>query len=353
MKLYPSNWLYNAGVVGLLRVLNEIGIDVEITIESDGTINLSNILSQNQLEETIFTKWDNLSSKSEKGKNIFYGHKKAYYANQTKESIKRKIKNLFRNQYSRGGMLLKCSFCDNEAPRSKGNFLNQAFGKILLGSEKSFGNMYWNFKSKDFVCPKCEFIIMCHHLALTPLPDGSEIFINAPSFKVMYYLNKYAQSIPKEGKELKHLLGMSLIEFSKKLKAQLGLWTSMNIEVVIKYKYKKDSKKYEEKIDFFSLPSDIVLLLNDYEIANLIYQRGEFKILNMVLDGKFNEILEFSERVFRIALKPKNEWGKHENEFINENVKLERNKNNLISFSQKLFKLYALIEEEIKKEVKI
>jgi hypothetical protein len=75
------------------------------------------------------------------------------------------------------------------------------------------------------------------------------------------------------------------------------------------------------------------------------------QILNMILDGKFNEILKFSERVFRIALKPKNEWGKNENEFINENVKLEGNKNNLTSFSQNLFKLYALIEEEIKKEV--
>jgi hypothetical protein len=73
----------------------------------------------------------------------------------------------------------------------------------------------------------------------------------------------------------------------------------------------------------------------------------------MVLDGEFNRILEFSERVFRIALKSKNEWGKHENEFIKEYVKLERSKNNLTLFSQKLFKLYALIEEEIKKEVKI
>jgi len=73
----------------------------------------------------------------------------------------------------------------------------------------------------------------------------------------------------------------------------------------------------------------------------------------MVLDGKFNGILEFSEGVFRIALKSKNEWGKHENEFIKEYVKLERSKNNLTLFSQKLFKLYALIEEEIKKEVKI
>jgi hypothetical protein len=78
--------------------------------------------------------------------------------------------------------------------------------------------------------------------------------------------------------------------------------------------------------------------------------KGMKQILNMILDGKFNEILKFSERVFRIALKPKNEWGKNENEFINENVKLEGNKNNLTSFSQKLFKLYALIEEEIKKK---
>ena len=71
----------------------------------------------------------------------------------------------------------------------------------------------------------------------------------------------------------------------------------------------------------------------------------------MVLDGKFNEILKFSERVFRIALKQRNEWNKNENEFIKENVKLERNENNLISFSQKLFQLYALIEEKMKKEV--
>ncbi len=71
----------------------------------------------------------------------------------------------------------------------------------------------------------------------------------------------------------------------------------------------------------------------------------------MVLDGKFKEILEFSERIFRIAIKSKNERGKHEKDFINENIKLERNKRNLVSYSQKAFRLYTLINEKTKKEV--
>ncbi len=80
---------------------------------------------------------------------------------------------------------------------------------------------------------------------------------------------------------------------------------------------------------------------------------GEFKILNMVLDGKFDEILKLGERIFRIAMKPKNELGEQEKDFINENIRLEKNRKNLISFSQNLFKLYALISNKIKKEVMI
>jgi CRISPR-associated protein Cst1 len=340
IKLYPSNWLYNAGVVGLLRVLDKIGISVERVIESDGTINLGNILNQNlQIkidENIIFDNWEKLYPKK------VYGYKDAYYANQTENSIKEKIKNLFRSQY-RGRILLQCSFCGVESPGSEGNFLNQAFSKILLGSEKSFRNMYWNFESKDFVGPECEFIIMCHHLAFTPLPDGSEIFINAPSFKVMYYLNKYVQSLPKDGKKIKHLLGMSLIEFSTKLKAQLGLWTSMNIEVVIKYKYKKDANKYEDKIDFFSLPAEIVSLLNDHEISSLIYQIGEFKVLDIVLDGKFNKLIEDAYRLMKILMR--DQKSESDKEFLNEYFKKNQKDDERKKAVQNMLKLYALIEE--------
>jgi CRISPR-associated protein Cst1 len=352
IKLYPSNWLYNAGVLGLLRLLEGLisqGIQLNIKkgIDDDGTVNLHSILNQNsQIDKNIiFEKWKQHSEK-------LYDGQEAYYANQTESSIKRKIEKLlgsFSGGYGGAGKskrskLLKCSFCGIGSPKSEGNFLNQAFSKILLGSEKSFRNMYWNFESKDFVGPECEFIIMCHHLAFTPLPDGSEIFINAPSFKVMYYLNKYVQSLPKDGNKIKHLLGMSLIEFSTKLKAQLGLWTSMNIEVVIKYKYKKDSNrnKYEDKIDFFSLPAEIVSLLNDHEISSLIYQIGEFKVLDIVLDGKFNKLIEDSYRLMKIL---KDQRSESDKEFLKEYFKKNQKDDERKKAVQNMLKLYALIEE--------
>jgi CRISPR-associated protein Cst1 len=344
IKLYPSNWLYNAGVVGLLRLLEELisqGIQLNIKkgIDDDGTVNLHSILNQNsQIDKNIiFKKWEQHSEK-------LYGGQKNYYANQKESSIKRKIEKLlisFSSGYggsakSKRSKLLRCSFCGIESPESEGNFLNQAFGNILLGSEKSFRNMYWNFESKDFVGPECEFIIMCHHLALTPLPDGSEIFINAPSFKVMYYLNKYVQSLPKDGKKIKHLLGMSLIEFSTKLKAQLGLWTSMNIEVVI---------KYEDKIDFFSLPDKIVSLLNDHEISSLIYQIGEFKVLDIVLDGKFNKLIEDAYRLMKALMR--DQKSKADKEFLKEYFKKNQKDDERKKAVQNMLKLYALIEEKV------
>ena len=125
----------------------------------------------------------------------------------------------------------------------------------------------------------------------------------------------------------------------------------MNIEVVNRYKTIIDKTTKIDKIDFFSLPYEIVLLLSDNEVASLLDDVGEFSILNLVLDGNFRRILELAERIFKIALKPEKERGTQEKNFIDDKVRLKKNKENLISFSQKLFKLYALIEEKAKKEV--
>ncbi len=163
----------------------------------------------------------------------------------------------------------------------------------------------------------------------------------------MYYLNKYVQSLPKEGNKTKHLLGMSLIEFSTKLKSQLGLWTSMNIEVVIKYKYKKDSNEYEDKIDFFSLPAEIVSLLNDHEISSLIYQIGEFKVLDIVLDGKFNKLIEDAYRLMKILMK--DHKSEADTKFLNEYLKKNQKDNERKKAVQNMLKLYALIEEKIRR----
>ncbi|MEM4314678.1 MAG: type I-B CRISPR-associated protein Cas8b1/Cst1, partial [Thermoplasmata archaeon] len=211
----------------------------------------------------------------------------------------------------------------------------------LLAPSRKFPNSFWNNNATSIVCDLCGYILVHQHLAFTPLSDGSEIFINAPSFKLMWYLNKYSSIFKAKAiSEYKEILGMSLIEMASKFYIQLGRWEKMNIEIV---------SKHGDKIDFFSLPAEIVNLLTNKEIASLLTQIGEFKILNMVLDGKFKDILSFAEKILRIFFK--NERTKNEEDFINTNIKLDRNNKNLTEFSQKLFKLYALIEREIKKEV--
>jgi len=398
--LYPSNWLYNAGVIGFLKVIESCGENVENFLKDDGSVEIDlslfdkikiggaeipkfiKCLVDYLVDDEDLNKWKQEKDKSGKTneekfkefKDKFgddFGYKFIRAGNKLFAS-KTPFQNLvqreewqnfeFANLISKIPEIVNptnretvCSICGNYNvkifdPESK---LEKRLKNLQITHLKELGpsigefpNAFWQLKSSAPVCLICITLILCHKESLISLSDNSEIFINAPSFIVMWYLNKYAKTIysKKQAKTLKEILGMSLIELAIKLNLQLGRWTSMSIEVVSKYK---------DEISFFSLPYEVAQLLSNKSIANLLNQIGEFKILNMVLDGKFNEILKFSERVFRVALKPKNEWVKHENEFINENVKLERNKNNLISFSQKLFKLYALIEEEIKKEVKI
>jgi CRISPR-associated protein Cst1 len=342
LTLYPSNWLYNAGVIGLLRVLSGLGQQVENCIGSDGLV----CLSCYKTTDEIFNKWEELSPRSKKGGSLVYGWKDAYYANQTEKSIKRRIDFLCKenNKKTKAKVEFSCSFCGGKvkARKSEATFLNQAFGNILLGSEKSFSNMYWNLSPKDYVCPKCEFILMCHHLALTRLSDGSEIFINAPSFQVMWYLNKFAREVlgPASSEEMRskrNILAMSVIEYATKIQATLGVWTGMNIEVV--------SKRGGE-IEFFSLPYEVVQILADRRIASLLSQIGEFSVLNLVLAQDFSRLLELGYRLLRIGIKTVGEWGKSERDFVNQTLRLEKNKQHPARVADQLFQLSALIEEK-------
>ncbi|WP_157841547.1 Cas8a1 family CRISPR/Cas system-associated protein [Anaerocellum danielii] len=344
-----------------MTILEEMGYDINNFLKDDGRV----VLGISYREDEIFKVWDQLT------KNKFgysYSGKKGgtqqyYYANQTEDSIKKRIEKFINHSTSTKGVERVCFFCYTKEMVKKQDIdpWTQAYGNILAGSDKTFGNLYWNNSAKDFICSKCQFIIMCHHIALIELKNFSEksnqksnsyLFINAPSFKLMWYLNKYVREIyEKKGKSSpRQIIGMSLIEMALKLNIQLGKWTAMNIEVVSKYTEKKDRKPMD-KIDFFSLPYELVFLLSDRKIAALLSEIGEQSILNMVLNSDYTKILKLAEKIFKIALKSKNERSDKENEFINETIKNEKNKENLISFSEKLFKLYALIEEKVKKEV--
>jgi CRISPR-associated protein Cst1 len=351
ITLYPCNWLYNAGVIGLMRVLEELGEEIEKFIFKDGTVGL--LITKSSSE--IFDKWVELSPKSKEGKSMVYGFKNAYYANQTEKSIKHRIESLLgQSIYKSGKIEYSCLFCTSKikVKKTDATVLNQAFGNILLGSEKSFSNMYWRNSASDFLCQQCEFIIMCHHLALTRLSDGSEIFINAPSFQVMYYLNKFAREVfgalsAEEMRSKRNILAVSVIEYATKVQATLGVWTGMNIEVVNKHTfYSPTTRKQETKIEFFSLPYEVVQLLSDRRIAGLLSQIGEFSILNRVLAQDFSRLMETGYRLLRIGLKAYGEPGKSENDFINQTLRLEKNRRDPARVAEQIFRLCALIEEK-------
>lgn len=218
-----------------------------------------------------------------------------------------------------------------------------------------FPNAFWALKQSARMCHLCGFLIIHHHLALTRLSDGSEIFINAPSFQVMWYLNKFIREVfgsvsSEEMRSKRNILAMSVIEYATKIQTTLGVWTGMNIEVVSKHTfYNPETNTQETKIEFFSLPYEVVQLLADRRIASLLSQIGEFEILNRVLDQDFSRLMETGYRLLRIGLKPYKDRAESENKFVNQTLRLEKNRRNPASVAEQIFKLCALIKEKQKR----
>lgn len=361
--LYPGNWLYNAGVIGFLDSLKEVeGIPYEdvANFKDDGSLEIKKDIFKNlNVEERYFgaRKIASIVGKANLYKN--------YLQESWKDKFHYFVEKLSKIEESEEA--LSCGLCYRKFILLKDDIKeleNIGLKKFLDGISKfdmrhmsmlgpsigGFPNGFWNNSQSFHICPLCSYLIIHHHIALVELSDKSKIFVNAPSFKVMWHLNRYVKEV--YGREkievIRELLGMSIIELSLKFHIQLGKWTMMNIEVVNQYR-----EGNNDKIEFFSLPYETILLLLDRNIASLINDVGEINVLNLVLDGKYREILDFGERVFKVGIKNKNDWGKQESDFINKKIKLDKNKNNLVTFSQKLFKLYALIEEKIGKGVHV
>lgn len=406
--LYPGNWLYNAGVIGFLEVMayGEDSKEVEKWFKDDGSVEIKKrvfdfrkvgnkflplclyyyvelLTKDEDIHEWIKRTDKNKVSYEQKYKDIAkefggeWGYKyvramnKLFFSNMPYQNLFQKadwLSDSLINFIRKIPEIIDikkdvlCGLCNNFYHSEFPYLSEQTINRIMKFSEMhvhnlkigpsifQFPNGFWNNSQSFYICPLCTYLIIHHHIALVELSDKSKIFVNAPSFKVMWHLNRYVKEI--YGREkievIRELLGMSIIELSLKFHIQLGKWTMMNIEVVNQYR-----EGDNDKIEFFSLPYETILLLLDRNIASLINDVGEINVLNLVLDGKYREILDFGERVFKVGIKNKNDWGKQESDFINKKIKLDKNKNNLVTFSQKLFKLYALIEEKIGKGVHV
>lgn len=356
IELYPGNWLYNASVIGFLSTIEPSCYTFE-----NGIVKLNkSVFEKLDIENNYF---DNNKIVNLKGKNHYYpnyidaqGKQKRFFENFIKNFIN--LNNSGNNKY--------CDICQNpyyieeeilnklkiefgkEANKflDKISYFNNIFNANLGPSIGEFPNGFWNMNNSLKVCHLCSFIIIHNHLAFKHIFSNgfNSIFINSSSFKLSYELNKFIKetyeiSDKEENKLRRTILATSIIEYTNKFKSNLGMWSSMNLEIIT-----KTINGYE----FYTLPFDIVRIISDREIASLLSDLAEFKILNFVLNKNYNYLIDFGEKLLRFSL---NNDKKNSTSYKNELDKLlykEYNKQNLTETINKIFKLYTLIEEKNK-----
>ncbi|MBX6380692.1 MAG: hypothetical protein IRZ01_08450 [Thermoflavifilum aggregans] len=358
LQLYPSSWLYNAGVIGFLRSAEEIEqIEVNKMIDSSGVIYLNlPFFSKLDTKRRYFSesKIASIVAKNEMYRNFLQSSEKEMFLDFVKN-----LDNVISGQCDlciNGKYLDK--FNDNIKEIETPNYSRKQVSKFLnriknfsivhnshLGpSINKFPNAFWNLDYSIKICHLCSFLVIHHHLAFTKLSDKSEIFIDAPSFQIMYYLNKFTQEIfgsssMQDARNKREILAMSVIEYATKIQANLASWVGMNIEII---------SRHGDKIEFFSLPYEVTKLLADRRIAAILSQIGEYSILNLVLDQDFSSLMEMGYRLLRIGLIPYQDRGKNEKDFVNQILQLEKNRRNPTLVAQQIFQLCVYIHEKHK-----
>jgi len=386
IELYPGNWLYNAGVVGFLNVINATNIsnfNVKYLFSKDGSIKgdlsiifnntiqhngytIPSFIRQYFIESGLIIKKDfNINLKNPNFDpikdiwgtlfNVYYrGFFNAdsnilYQPTNKGKILFVEFINFINNLFVYNNNNSKCNFCLNKGTQTYKNKFTSEHSKELGSNDenpkKSMPNAFWNNNKNTNglnICDTCSFLILHQHLAFTNLSDNTKIFINAPSFELMYELNKLIKELSKiDYKSTKELLAMSVIEYSLKINTILGNWLLMNIEIVAIDK--------KNNIEFINIPYNVLRIISNKKIAALLSDIGEFKILNIVLNEKYSELVEIAYRIMRIALKSKR--NENDNKFLQDTIFLDKNKGsnyNLLWFSNKILNLYALIKETIK-----
>lgn len=324
IKLYPSNWLFNAGVIGFLRVIaySENENMIVEWLKDDGTV---------EVDSSIFE----IKNSKPKALNAYYeyhNHKPPIIGNtlyknfinpsskQRDESALSKLVESFKNNLQVSPDFENCGICGTNLGilnieseltdfLNKRQMFNIVHGNYIAPSTGEFPNAFWNLNASLSICPLCIYLIIHHHI---PFVDTyidldskgkritkQKIFINGPSFKIMWYLNKFSEKLlkSKEQYNLRKILGLSLMELSQKIYVSLGAWSMMNIEMII--------KKYD-LIDYYSLPYEVSLVLLQKDISSLISQTKEHWILELVLDGNYDMLLNLSRKILRYIITKEN-----------------------------------------------
>ncbi len=350
IKIYPSNWLYNASVIGFLKSVSEIEqYDIEKWFENNIVALPKDIFANLKISDRYFSndKTNNISSIV--GQSSLYRNYINPSRPQDKEGFSDFVKELsIVNEYGQDF----CGICSknfallpeninklNEAwtnhgqatekkkkeetkklkktkksieSKSESNGFeiffsnlrkyNVAHNNLIAPSTGEFPNAFWNLKDSFSICPLCAYLIIHHHIPFeSAKTQNGQIFINAPSFKKMWHLNKYASQMldRRNSYQFREILGISFMDLAQKVFTTVGAWSMMNIEMVIKG-YNHATKQTD--IDYYSLPYELSRLLLNKEIANLIGQTKENYIFEIVLSGKVDSLLILNQKILRYSI---------------------------------------------------
>ncbi|AFN74057.1 hypothetical protein MROS_0816 [Melioribacter roseus P3M-2] len=377
ITLYPSNWLYNAGVVGIIRVFKALDYDIYNAMKDDGTflLDLNYISNGKKLEingykisefglRWLLESWEEVAPRDEnedKNKikrawgilfNVYYrgffnANTNLFYSSSKKSKALIEQFEEFISSFSTSQpAVTKCTFCLREANATLKNTFTSEHSKLLgaASGDKGVPNSFWNMNKENSiaVCDYCSFILLSNHLSRIRLNDNTEIFINAPSFKIMYELNKLAKEVygnkdNYERKTKREILAMSLVEYSNKINTSLGVWTEMNIEIVT---------KRNDFIEFFTLPYNVIKIITDRSISSILADLGEHRIYSRIIDEKYYDLIDLAQRLLKLSTKES--LSANDISIINALLYQRKNKSNLVSTANKILKLYSLIEDKLK-----
>ena len=359
IELFPGHWLYNAAIIGFMISLETVEKkDSNKYLNSDGRflfpksefeiLDVNNrYFSENKISSIVGKApiYRNYLQPSEKGSFERFTKALCYLQNTDSNDI-------FGESYNLPITIVE-KLKDNGLEKFIERIIdfNMVFHADIAPSLGMFPNAYWNAKQSNKISHLFSFLIIHQHLSFTSLNGLTKIFINAPSFKLMYELNKLINKSFEWSRDNnnKSLLAMTVIEYCAKTNATLGLWSGMNIEIVAITKKIKENGQFDDVIEYYNLPSNVIQIISNKKIATLLSDIGEFKILNLVLDEKYKELVEMAYRILKISMK--DDYNKGDQKYINDYLFLSRNKYNKTAqrlVANKILKLYALIDERIK-----
>jgi CRISPR-associated protein Cst1 len=393
LKLVPSNWFYNLSVYGFLRVLNDeckIDLEKEGVFKEDGSVEID-LDNYGLFKETEFISeeiksvklWDclinaylttrqdytdlekkPLSEKHKKIRNSLFAKSgkftnyinPSYFKFNVEPLLFKTLKDFLKFSSQKEEYIRKCQFCGEYPllqdflmiyPISNNilkkileslNFLQIGQITILAPSLGKYPNSFWNLKSSVPLCLVCNILFPFYPLGIIDIGNNRKIFINAPSFKLIWKLNRHLEKIhSKEAiEDIKTLFGSAFINLVLDLNIKLGLWQRLSTEVII---------FHGNNIDFYEIPPQILELLEDKEISTLLVKLNNFPVLELVISGKFNILEVLIHRFLRNFYR-----GFQNNDDLLKKFNLNQNDPQIGIL---LPKLYSLIVDKLKKSSEV